>query len=303
MKPPPFLILGASGLIGAYLTEYLGRQNTIATYCKRPFPGGVFFDAGKMRLKNTLLSGTHGLTHAFILNGITKIDACAHDPEGTARVNVQGICQVIDDLIEVGVVPIFTSSDAVFDGTQGLYTEKSLLNPILTYGRHKVMVEEHLIQVKAPWVIARLSKVVASDVNSHSMLGEWINNIDEKKPIKCAHDQIFSPAYILDVVEALAKLAKQGFTGLFHVGGTSPFSRLELLNLLIKKIQEYQPVDCEVIPCSIRDLPLLEPRPLNTSMSSRKLYFTLDMSFEGMETVCGRVAAQRYQKTVHGRVL
>ena len=123
MNHARYLILGASGFIGAHLYAALGPARAVATYHKTPVPGALHFDATRMRLRDSILGGTHNFTHAFLLHGVTNIDQCARDPDLAYAVNVTGHKRVIDDLLAAHIVPVFASSDAVFDGTHGLWTE------------------------------------------------------------------------------------------------------------------------------------------------------------------------------------
>ena len=296
MSKPNFLIVGASGFIGTHLYARLGPERAIATYYQNPIAGGVYFDASRMRLSEELLRGDHGIAYAFLLGGIGKLDECARDPKGTARVNVDGIKRMIDDLETAGVKTIFTSSDAVFDGTRGQWMENDPPNPILTYGKQKVAVENYLTEKSSAWIIARLSKVVGVEAGANNLIGEWLKDIEAGKTLKCARDQIFSPIAVEDVVTALIRLAEGPFTGIFNVCGPRSMSRLDLLNMLIKEVQHYQNVEVKIVPCSIRDFSFIEDRPLDLSMSPEKLYSLLGIRFEDMETVCRRAAKLRYGK-------
>jgi dTDP-4-dehydrorhamnose reductase len=295
---PRYLIIGASGFIGARLLSLLGPDNAVATYFNRPVAGGVVFDAVSMRLADTVLKRHKGLTHAFVLHGITKIDACARDPQGTARVNVVSVCKVIDDLIDHGIMPVFASSDAVFDGTRGMWTEEDLVNPILTYGRHKAQVERYLQEKSSRWLVARLAKVSGAGPRQADILSDWMDKLESGAEIHCARDQVFSPLDVDDAIDAMLGLAEGGHSGIFHVCGPRPVSRLQLLQMLIEEIDKYREreLPARIIPCSIRD-PLLkfaEPRPFDLSMSPGKLYATLGRSFDDPREICRKAAAARY---------
>src|SRR5689334_18538577 len=121
MSRPRFLIIGASGFIGSHLYAALGRERSIATYSSHPVPGGVHFDAVGMRLSDSILRGEHGVTHAFLLHAMSNIDECARKPELARTINIDSQKRVIDDLLGAGVIPVFASSDAVFDGTRGMW--------------------------------------------------------------------------------------------------------------------------------------------------------------------------------------
>jgi dTDP-4-dehydrorhamnose reductase len=289
-----YLIIGASGFIGSRLFSFLGPDNAVATYCNRPVAGGNHFDAVNMRLADTVLKRHTGLTHAFIFHGITNIDACALDPQKSERVNVTSVCAVIDDLIKNGIVPIFASSDAVFDGSRGMWTEEDPINPILTYGRQKAQVERYLKQKSSPWLVARLAKVAGAGPGQSDILSEWMDKLESDVEIRCAHDQVFSPLDVDDAIDAMLGLAEGGHSGIFHVCGPRPVTRLQLLQMLIEEIEKYREFQARIIHCSIRDFKFAEPRPFDTSMSPRKLYATLGHSFDDPRELCHKAAVARY---------
>ena len=293
---PRYLIIGASGFIGARLLSLLGPDNAVATYRNRPVAGGVVFDAVKMRLADTVLKRHKGLTHAFVLHGITNIDACARDPQGTARVNVVSVCAVIDDLIDHGIMPVFASSDAVFDGSRGMWTEEDPVNPILTYGRHKAQVERYLQEKSSPWLVMRLAKVAGAEPGQADILSDWMDKLESGAEIHCARDQVFSPLGVDDAVAAMLGLAEGGHSGIFHVCGPRPVTRLQLLQMLIEEAGKYRELRARITLCSIRDFEFAEPRPFDLSMSPLKLYATLGRSFVDPREVCRMAAEARYGK-------
>lgn len=292
--PPRFLILGASGFVGRHLYSTLGPERAVATYRSSAVTGGVRFDAAAMRLRDTLLRGAHGLTAAFLLHGITRLDDCARDPDGTARVNVEGMMRAIDDLVDAGVKPVYASTDAVFDGSRGRWTEEDLPNPTLTYGRQKAAVETYLCGKPPPWIVARLSKVVGSDPGTHSLLGEWVRQIEAGETIRCATDLVFTPAHVDDVAVALIRLAEGNASGVFNVCGPESMTRMDLLQMLFAEVRRYRAVESPIVACSIRDFPFIEPRPLDGSMIPAKLYRTLGAPFRDMRTVCAELARSRF---------
>jgi len=127
-----------------------------------------------------------------------------------------------------GITPVFASSDAVFDGTRGLWTEEDRVNRSSRM-RQKAAVENYLMERGAPYVCARLAKVVTSAPDEPGVLSEWIDSLEAGAVIRCARDQRFSPVDVEDVAQALTGLVRRDCAGVFHIGGPDAMTRLELL--------------------------------------------------------------------------
>jgi dTDP-4-dehydrorhamnose reductase len=295
MTPPKkFLVLGASGLLGKRLFASLHKDIVVGTYCSTPIDGGVFFDATKMRLRDALLRKKHNFKAAYILFGSTNLDVCANNPTETARINVEAVQHAIDDLMLEGIKPVFASSDAVFDGSAGLRTESNPANPILSYGKQKLQIENYLATKAGAWVVARLSKLVSSAPESRNILAEWARDLEQGGTIRCAKELIFSPADVDDVAKALILFADEHFTGLFHACGPKAIRRLDMLNFLAAKISAHREVKGRIVACTLKDLALAEARPIDQSMDPTKLYSALGFSFRRMEDLCSEFVTKRY---------
>jgi dTDP-4-dehydrorhamnose reductase len=288
------IVVGGSGFIGSHLMARLGAGNAVGTYHRHGFPGGVAFDGATGRIGDVVAGLGAGFSHAFVLHGAIDTEACARDPAGTAAINVEGVWRVLCDLLDAGIVPVYLSTDYVFDGSRGGWRETDLAVPATQYGIQKLAVERRLLADPRRSLIVRLSRVVGVDSGTHSVLGPWAEEIRLGKTMRCATDQIFSPAGVDDVAGALIALAAAGATGLYHLGGPEPFSRIELVRLLLGCIREIAPAQqASIVPCSLHDLPFREKRPLNTSIDSSKLRGVIDWPFTPMRPLCAGVA-ERY---------
>src|SRR4051812_45824657 len=117
-------ITGAGGLVGSYLVRSAPRDWTVRTMHQDGF--GALFQNRPPDL----------LIHCAALS---KSAACEKQPELARRVNVeltQKLCEFARDM-----PLIFFSTDLVFDGTKGNYTENDTVNPLTVYGRTKADAE------------------------------------------------------------------------------------------------------------------------------------------------------------------
>ncbi len=281
-----FLVLGASGFVGQEFLQLLGPERAVGTYSHHPFSGGVAFDGTRQRVRDLLRSLGRPLTHGLILMARAKIDECAQDPQGTYALNVRAAIQAIDDFQSAGIVPIFASTDFVFDGREGYYLDAAPTCPSTTYGRHKAAVEAYCGDRPDPCLVLRFSKIVGLSSASHSLIGEWLRAIGQHAPVLCARDQKISPAGVEDLVKGIRDAAELGLTGIYNSGGVEPLSRLELIQILERHLRAAGLDAPNYRPCSIRDFPFAESRPLDTSLDSSALYDALGYRFRDMDSYC-----------------
>lgn len=291
------LVVGGSGFLGRRLLAALGSRGT-GTWRSQPLAAGLAFDATTERLSDLQDRLPCDLSHVFVPFGAIDMEGCARDPAATSAVNVVAVTRVLDDCFRLGLTPVFVSTDYVFDGTRSLWNETDEARPRMAYGAQKLAVEHWLGTRREPHIIARLSKVVSEDTDTHSMIGQWVNEIKAGKAQTCADDQYFSPAHVDDLARALVGLADAGTPGLFHVAGPERFSRLGLLELLAREVTARDPrASVPVTPCALHNLypkPFAEMRPHDTSLATAKLRATIACEFRSMQAVCARAATLHF---------
>jgi len=292
MKAKKVLILGGSSFIGRHLYSRLGEKKAVATYFNTPIPQGIYFDSLSMSLSDTG-QDLNSISHAVILLGDTNPETCFSYYERSQLLNVDSIKRIIDELVRWDIKIIFTSSEFVFDGTQGQYRETDPVSPILIYGSQKSEVEKYIQEKSSDYVIARLAKVCGDELGDGTLFTNWMDAMDRVDRLKCARDQVFSPIYVGDVVESIMSLMEGDCRGIFHVSGAKSYARIELLNMLKRHMSRDFSVKVSVESCSIRDFDLREKRPLDTSMNSAKLVEETGVQLTDMDTLCQRIVLKK----------
>ena len=291
------LVIGASGFIGGRLVAMLGPDRALGTWSSRSTEGLVRFDATRSRLGDLLRAAPGPFSHVIIPLAIANPDRCADDPVATAFINVDRIKLLMEDAWAASLVPIFLSTDYVFDGTRGLRTEKELQTPITEYGRQKATVERWLQGRTEPWLAARLSKVVSGDTDAQSVLGPWINDVLAGRSMRSATDQIFSPIWLDDLCRALIHLCETDCRGILNVAGPEAISRYDLNQMLLDAVASLGvSTEARLFPCSLAEIPFREPRPLNTSLSIEKLNALLPWKLCPMGDVVRNVASEHLSR-------
>lgn len=196
---------------------------------------------------------------------ITVVSEAQKNPERAQRVNV-GITKFLGELA-ADLPLVFFSTDLVFDGRQGNYSEADRPNPLTCYGETKVAAEE--IVLKNPRHL-----VVRTSINAGpSPAGNRAFDEQLRRSLQSAGgaltlftDEFRCPIPAAATARAVWELAGKNCTGLYHVAGAEKLSRLEIGRLLIQRWPEIQ---TEIKSGSAKDFPG-PPRALDTSLNISK---------------------------------
>lgn len=254
------MILGASGYIGGYLFNRLKMDSfdVVGTYSKNKKPGLVYFDMGYMDLEDLKLD-LDKITHIIILaSANAKPDAIKENWEESYFLNVERTKKIIDCCFKNCIIPIYFSSDAVFDGEKGSYKEEDETNPINSYGKIKYEVEKHIFGSEKPYVVLRMGKVFGLKMDDNTILTNLLKNLKQSQDLILATDQIFTPLYIGDLMEAIKKIIQEKYLGIFHLASLKATDRYEIAS----KIKSFFHLKhTNITSCKIDSLNLPDSRP------------------------------------------
>lgn len=288
------LLLGGSSYVGRHIRRWLGDRSVIATYHSTPIPDGVKFDALTMNLRE-IVTDPLKISHAVVLLGNTKPDACHSDPQRSHALNIAAMQRMLMQLREWRICPVFTSTEAVFDGQKGDYVETDRAAPILVYGRQKLEIEKFIQSQFQHYLVVRLALVCGWQMGDGTLLTQWAEKIRDRQPIACATDFRCSPIHADDAAASISALIERDCHGLFHIAGPEGLTRCELLDLLLTEAgsrgRELPPVSRR----SIRDFPTREPRPLDISMRPDKCILATGVLPRRMIAVCREIAEKAFE--------
>lgn len=281
-----FVIVGASGFIGRHTLAYvrsLGYEARGTQNCST-YSGLIPFNLLEHRIGDCVgkeFFDTDTPVFGVICSAICQIDRCRQEPQLSYKVNVERTIALIEDLFALGATPVFLSSDGIFDGTLGYYSEEHPPSPVNEYGRQKVAVESYLHRAVPKSLTFRLSKIVGDDPLEHHIFSEWWQWLREGRPITCIDGQLFSPTFVDDVAKAIVLACARGLTGVYHVANPELFSRDELARQFLVALRCEAPIICK----SQEALHFVDPRPAKSYLDSTRFVRATDMRFTSMRQV------------------
>ena len=269
------LILGGSSSVGLNLIHAMKNEDILFTYNNTEIAGGLKFDALSMSVDH--ICNLNEIKTAVILIGEPDPDICFKDPVVSENINVDCIKKIIDCLANYQIKIIFTSSEYVYGGKSS-NNEESNVDPILLYGKQKIIIENYIEKYIKNYTILRLGKCYGSRVGDGTLFTSWYHAVKTGvNDITCSDDQYFSPIHYDDISKVIKYVAHSKTQGIYNLGGPLNASRLDFLQIFL---DEYGKNDVNIITCSIDSFKLEEKRPKDVSMDSSKIIHETQFIFK-----------------------
>jgi dTDP-4-dehydrorhamnose reductase len=220
---------------------------------------------------------------------MANIDFCEQHPDLAVAVNVTLTQAVADSCSRGGSQFIYVSTDNVFDGERGGYTERDQPTPINEYARTKAAGEAIAAGV-AGSIIARLALVMGFGPlgGGNSFLERTIPMLRAGETINVPPEEIRTPIDVLTLGRALLELAAGSFQGTIHLAGSDVLDRVTLTRRIAERFG-YSPG--LVRPKSPEQIAGRAPRPRDVSMSNALAGSTLTTPMLGFDAALDLVLA------------
>ncbi|WP_031434439.1 dTDP-4-dehydrorhamnose reductase family protein [Methylomarinum vadi] len=255
------LILGASGMLGNAVLKLFVKEGIHETW------GTVRSAAAKRlfsnQIESRLITGIDALNQDALLDvfaqirpdvvincvGLIKQLENANDPLAVLPINSLLPHHLAKLCLLVGARLIHVSTDCVFSGEKGRYTEADESDAKDLYGKSKYMGELH----DYAHVITLRTSIIGHELNSNHGLVDWF--LSQKKEVKGYTKAIFSGLPTVELAKVIHDwvLPKPSLSGLFHVSAR-PIAKYDLLKLVAEIYDQdiiIQPEDRVVIDRSL----------------------------------------------------
>jgi dTDP-4-dehydrorhamnose reductase len=237
------LITGSNGLLGQKLVDLLIKQSTIELIAtargdnRLPYSEGYEFRAMDITNRQEVLDVVTDVKPDAIIHtaAMTNVDQCEFEKDACWQQNVLAVEYLVEACRATGAFLCHVSTDFIFDGTAGPYSEDDEPNPISFYGWSKYAAEKAVIHSgnggsPIRWAIARTMLVygIAHDM-SRSNIILWVKkSLEEGKNIKVVTDQWRSPTLAEDLAMGCFLIADKEAEGIFNISGKGVLTPYEM---------------------------------------------------------------------------
>lgn len=266
------MVTGASGLLGVNLAHEAAKEHqVVGVVNERVFQADGFevkqADLLASNAIASLLDETQpdGVIHCA---AIAHVDVSEKDPDLAYLTNTELPGEIARQVAKRDISLIHISTDAVFDGTKGDYTEDDEPNPLSVYAKTKLIGEQAVADAYPEAIVARVNLFGWSLTGKRSLAEFFYYNLSEGKPLKGFTDVYFCPMLVNHIAGVLLDMLKHKLSGLYHVVSPDCMTKYDFGVAIAEKFS----LDAGLIaPVSVSEGGLAAARSPKLTLNSEKL--------------------------------
>jgi len=248
----------------------------------------------------------------FLCAAMTHVDGCEKDPALAEKINAGGAEITADCCRRSGSKLVYLSTEYVFDGKKGPYSETDSPNPISVYGQTKLQGERLALALDGALSIRTtvvygyapgeknflMQLLGAAKSAADSARGQRQASVTHGK-MRVPKDQYSNPTFAPELAEFILELALKNKSGIYNVVGSE---RLDRYSFALKV--------CEILglgagflePALTKELGQTAARPLCAGLKTDKLMSELGRVPSGASDSL-RIIKELITAQVHGSVV
>lgn len=228
------LVLGANGMLGQRVIELYKDQPGIELLTSSSENKSIFPGLAYLQCDITKREDVKKLIYDFVPDAIinasayTNVDKCETERELAWKVNVKGVEYICEAARVLDTHLIHISTDYIFDGTAGPYSEVDVPSPVSYYGRTKLASENAIKISGALHTIIRTNVLYGVIASGRLDFVRWVvNSIRKGEKIRIVTDQINNPTFLDDLAVAIVDIIRFKKYGIYNIGGRELLSRYD----------------------------------------------------------------------------
>ena len=280
-------VFGANGLLGQKLMSEINSSYKIIAF-GRDKRSNIFSD--EIDYHQVDITDSADVNDAIkrekpgvIVNAAayTNVDGCEANKEECWKINVEGVENLAKAARRADAKLIHISSDYVFDGTSGPYSEEDKPAPTTYYGKSKLASENNVIGSKAKYAIIRTNVLYGHAFPAKASFVRWvIDELSKGNEIRVVNDQYNNPTLANDLAACILRIIQLDAEGMFNYAGSDYFSRFEFAQKISVKFNYSSEL---IFPISTEDLGQLAPRPKKGGLRTEKARDSLGLKIFGVD--------------------
>ena len=232
------LVTGSNGLVGSYVIDKLLKEGYEVYASARTGDGSSFNSNKNYRFIQVDFTDPFSIHDAFEFvqpnvvvhcGAMSKPDDCELRQADAFDTNVFGTVQLLLNAETFQSFFIFLSTDFIFDGEKGMYTENDTAAPISYYGKTKMDAEEAVMEYQHGFAIVRTSFVYGKPFYGRDSFPNLIaKKLANNEAFNIVNDQLRTPTYAADLATGISTIIHKKATGIFNLAGKDVLTPYEM---------------------------------------------------------------------------
>ncbi len=236
------LITGANGLLGQKLCfNFSSSFKAIATDLQiRSLVAipNLSYESLDVTNRRKVDSHVRHYKPSVIINtaAYTDVDGCEIHKDQAWTINVDGVRNLVRVCREQEVRLVQLSTDYIFDGENGPYSEDDPPHPVGFYGQTKLESEKVIQESGIEFLIVRTNVLYGfgRDVKKNFLL--WLlDKLSAGEKLKIVTDQFNNPTLADNLAECILETVQRDLSGILHIAGAEYLSRYDFALKVAKK--------------------------------------------------------------------
>lgn len=231
------LVVGASGLVGGHLSKVFKAQGhqVIGTHLSYPTENTVFYDSLQPDHKDNFDVGAFSPDVIIHCGALTHVDYAEENEMESFDKTVKSTQHLLELAQRNQSKFVFLSTDYVFNGHLGPYTEPATPRPLNVYGEHKLIAERFIINNWDQHLILRVTNVFGEELRGKNFIARiaQMAQANEQAELTLPVDQFANPTYAGDIAKAIYLLVTHEKEGIYHFGGLEYMNRVSLAQKIL----------------------------------------------------------------------
>jgi dTDP-4-dehydrorhamnose reductase len=231
------LITGSNGLLGQKLVHLLKEKNNVIASSK----GSCLISNQSDFIYHSLdITDEEAIFETFekykpdaVINtaAMTNVDGCEDQKELCDKINVRAVEYLSKACEQYDTHLIHISTDFIFDGENGPYSEDDIANPLSYYGLSKWKSEKVLQDSSCKWAILRTIILygTAENLQRNNIVLWGRKALKEGQTLNIIDDQFRSPTLAEDLAQACRLVVEKQATGIYNASGKDIMSIYEMV--------------------------------------------------------------------------
>jgi len=230
---------------------------------------------------------------------MTNVDECETERDKARVVNAEAPGAMARACEQIGAKMIHISTDYVFSGEKTEpYAEDDKADPVSWYGETKLAGEESVLAAGAGHAVVRVSWVFGPDRDS--FVDKALQTALRGESVKAVADKWSSPAYTLDIADALRSLVRPDSPGgIYHAcnAGICTWRDWAAQAVLVAEDAGLIPEGIKVEPLRLSDIQaMVARRPVHSAMTCQRIEKLIGKPMRSWQEAVKEYVLARYAK-------